>query len=105
MTRKEALTIVRDSIVAGLPFEHDASIAAGLPFGYMGPALHGSLDAARALHDAMLPGWEWDVASTNAAAVFKGHVINGPAELASADNPARAWLLAILEALIAQNDQ
>lgn len=61
-------------------------------------AFRGSLDAAKALHEALLPGWDWDVASSNAAAVFKCHVITGPAELAASATTARAWLLAILRA-------
>ena len=59
-------------------------------------AFSGSLDAANALHVALLPGWDWGVSSSNAAAVFSGKLISGPSDLASADNPARAWLLAIL---------
>lgn len=67
-------------------------------------AFSGSLDAAKALHEALLPGWEWDVASSDAAAVFRGNALHGPAELAAAANPARAWLLAILGALAAEGD-
>ena len=64
----------------------------------MTEAYLGSLDAAKALHEALLPGWGWDVASSDAAAVFKGNALHGPAELASSTTPARAWLLAILRA-------
>lgn len=61
-------------------------------------AFSGSLDAALALHDALLPGWDWGV-------------WNGEAMVSSADaedhfgeasNPARAWLLCILRAKAAQ---
>ena len=61
-------------------------------------AFHGSLDAAKALHEALLPGWEWEVASSDAAAVFHGNDLHGPCELAASTNPARAWLIAILKA-------
>ena len=68
-------------------------------------ASQGSLDAAKAMHDAALPGWRalisahlawvdiWD--PTNTA------TINTPIR-AGATDPARAWLMAILRALIAQ---
>ena len=69
----------------------------------------GSLDAAHALHKAVLPGWLFCI-SDNSAFVTKP---DGPMIVpldwdgdmgqyhADADNPARAWLLAILAALIA----
>jgi hypothetical protein len=61
-----------------------------------------AMGAAKALHEAALPGWTWGRTegnifvknpSRNRWNVFWG----GPN-----DNPARAWLLAIFEALIAQ---
>ena len=61
-------------------------------------AFYGSLDAAKALHDALLPGWGWDVASSDASAVFCGNELYGPAELAASQTPARAWLIAVLKA-------
>lgn len=63
----------------------------------------GSLDAARALHDAVLPGFLWHAATGTVASTWFV-VGNTDTTIASgtADNPARAWLLAILEALIAQ---
>ena len=66
---------------------------------------HGDLNAAKALHDAVLPGWEWGVTDNEenpsgpAAFVARWGVDNGFE--ASSNTPARAWLLAILEALIA----
>jgi len=74
-------------------------------------AYGGSLDAAKALHDAVLPDEGWELWRTGkypgmipgspdhefAAAVGWGHVVKG-----YADTPARAWLIAILKALIAQ---
>lgn len=64
-------------------------------------AYNGSLDAALALHEALLPGWDWGVS----AGPIQG--VNGYASLlgwqkgeseAEAETPARAWLLAILRA-------
>ena len=61
--------------------------------------LRGSLDAAKALHDELLPGW-WFSAQPTGATVWKvdtphdGMVFTG----APASAPARAWLLAILKA-------
>ena len=64
-------------------------------------SFHGSLDAANALHDAVLPGWEW-------AFYYDGECgVQAPAPshkfaTASASNPARAWLLAIIRAKISE---
>ena len=82
-------------------------------------AYRGSLDAAKALHDAVLPGWAvdrigiWPGGSSSVRIVgthighdgdrwhnFKDGEANGVA-----DNAARAWLIAIIRALIAQAEQ
>lgn len=72
-------------------------------------ACHGSLDATRALHEAVLPGWGWNVTGCQAyhgnEAYYWAYVCDdgvAPIE-AEADNHARAWLLAILKALEAQS--
>jgi hypothetical protein len=65
-------------------------------------ALLGSLDAAKALHDALLPGWRWQVACgelTTYVHVTPPAMEMGNREIGADDNPARAWLLAILRAL------
>ena len=70
-------------------------------------AYKGSLDAAKALHEAVLPGWWWDVgiyADTEPMheASLTRHSEHGEAIdaiQAQATTPARAWLLAILRAL------
>ncbi|MBN8189531.1 hypothetical protein JF540_22860 [Salipiger thiooxidans] len=66
---------------------------------------HGSLDAAKALHEAVLLGWGWN------AGVYGARVWPYPDEMARKPgviqvedheiSPARAWLLAIFSALIA----
>jgi hypothetical protein len=64
-------------------------------------ANQGWIDAARALHEAVLPGWGWVVHGETGAYVWKNETPSDDAE-AEADTPARAWLLAILKALAAQ---
>lgn len=64
-------------------------------------AYKGSLDAAKALHDALLPEWVWKLESYDGLSLaWVGH----PSELlilqheVDINNPARAWLVAILKA-------
>lgn len=113
MTGKiEALKALLAKVEAGdFPALHRDVSAAGLAHnsygrdcsGHAWDAFNGSLDAAKALHDAVLPGWDWNV-TAGSASVFKtlhphdGNIHDG----AAGDNPARAWLIAILRALIAQ---
>lgn len=71
----------------------------------MDRAYHGSLDAAKALHEAVLPGWvAWDKSHT-----YFGYEIaltNGDKDARSCSkvSEARAWLLAIIKALIAEEE-
>jgi hypothetical protein len=79
----------------------------GVAMDVVGGAFYGSLDAAKRLHDALLPGWKWDV-TLHAASVEEPNRRfnpNFPLEVlwsGSCDDPARAWLLAILRAVKAQ---
>lgn len=69
-------------------------------------AFDGYLDAAKALHDALLPGWIFD-ATNDSAFVMRPWDYHGeppPQYGSEADNPARAWLLAILRALEAEEN-
>lgn len=63
-------------------------------------AYHGSLDAARALHDALLPGWDMQI-NTYEDDSFEASV-SQPLQVKTYDGVspfmARAWLLAILRA-------
>lgn len=62
-------------------------------------AFSGSLDAAKALHDALLPGWGYRVSPCYAAVMHPSVTGNDVTKDAVVnDNPARAWLLAILKA-------
>ena len=60
----------------------------------------GSLDAAKRLHDALVPGWAWDVCDDGEAKVWEYVDRFYPPEFVGVcrDNPARAWFLAILRA-------
>ena len=67
-------------------------------------AFEGSLDAAKALHDAVLPGWdlqictyEDDLFEVSVSLPFCVKTYDGLSEII-----ARAWLIALLRALIAQ---
>ena len=68
-------------------------------------AYNGSLDAAKALHDALLPGWIWQ-AGTGIKPVSSYATIYPPGDFLNQHvgynaDPARAWLLAIIRAVMA----
>lgn len=77
-----------------------------------GAAYHGSLNAAKALHEALLPGWTRDVDATAPECgitvtlhkPYSPHSYPDEEKTVSADlsSEARAWLLAILRALAAE---
>jgi len=70
-------------------------------------ALYGSLDAAKALHEALLPGWDWSVHGNGQCYLWPPGDIdtqNRGCIETEADIPARAWLIAILSALIQQQE-
>ena len=103
MTRKEALAELIAKVEAGglvqpflfqdvfnNQFTHENCAGEALS------AYDGSLDAAKALHEAVLPEWDW-VITPDGASVYSPHD-NSPTD-GDLDNPARAWLLAILRAL------
>jgi hypothetical protein len=57
-----------------------------------------AMGAAKALHEAVLPRCRWGAGDTQSGVYLDGYFLHEP----SNGNPARAWLLAIFEALIAQ---
>ncbi len=60
-----------------------------------------SVDMALRLHEALLPGWEWHLGPSNAKVYpYNGHP--GESWGGMSDKPARAWLIAILRAVKAQ---
>ena len=119
MTRKEELEAMLVKVEAG---EWDAKLATkALPESYISDehewispyekascAYNGSLDAARALHEAVLPGWDWSVGKSSTYVVKEGFGSFGFGEFLFDEqlsmSPARAWLIAILKALIAECD-
>lgn len=72
-----------------------------------GTAYHGSLDAAKALHEALTPYPDVDIEYR----LFGGlcdvtiYDVPGGSVTATSTNPARAWLLAILRALAAEGGE
>lgn len=113
MTRLEALKELAKKVEAG-EWDHSPSGCARAVFPYRSAsiddlgltalgAFNGSLDAAKALHEAVLPGWTWGVSTTGARVE-----LDAPDWLYEnyGDNeiPSRAWLLAILKTLIAQEE-
>ena len=69
-------------------------------------AFDGSLDAAKALHEAVL-GYDWDIDNFSLGGdvcLRRGRPLEREYGLVDMD-PARAWLIAIIEALIAECDE
>jgi len=98
-----SLRELRDKVAAGtflmdvLPPHHELTAY---------NAFSGSLDAAKVLHEALLPGWGAVVGMFGWATLTD---TNSPGnslliETRIPGNPARAWLLAILNALIQGED-
>ena len=104
MTKLDALKELLAKVEAG-SCENDGSmyLAFGDNWTHCFDAYHGSLDAAKALHEAVLPGWHWSMESEDKiCAVYKNPMNDdGHAHLGKSPNPARAWLIAIIKALIA----
>lgn len=110
MTRKEALTDLLAKVEANKPvYARDEEI--GLDWDQRGHLMRavngGSLDAAKALHEAVLPGWIYvenvrrgQRNTCNIAKKFDQQPVS-----AVANCPARAWLIAILKALIAECEE
>lgn len=64
-------------------------------------AYRGSLDAAKALHEELLPGWMFGVTNDGAFVMPAGG--DDTSQFTGAlENPARAWLAAMLKAYRAQ---
>ena len=104
MTRKEALA----KLIAAFDAGNLESVSAEHIYIAFGKHLqrrfwecwHGSLDAAKALHEAVLPGWRWAIAegATGCRAAVQASY-GSPEDEGISTCPARAWLLAILHAL------
>jgi hypothetical protein len=112
MTHLEALKDLKAKVEAGGDVYGFGAVGNPLLRGYAETAYHGSLDAAKALHEALLPGWEYGITRNQEEPIPCAFVAPWGADkysllsqVADADTPARAWLLAILSALIAQEEQ
>jgi hypothetical protein len=68
-------------------------------------AYNGSLDAALALHDAMLPGRKWARIHSGEMLVWNYGVLRSMWGRSNIDPPSRALLLAIIRAKIAQAEK
>lgn len=79
-------------------FPHDTSDIISRNYYFDVRAAHlGSLDAAKRLHEALLPGWSaiWVTTDTTLTVVFDNRGGKGQADH---ENAARSYLLAILKA-------
>jgi hypothetical protein len=114
MTRLEALKELAKKVEAGSAFGCDYGCIlddwpkdSGVRMD-ADSAYHGSLDAALALHEAVLPGCQFHIATEANGEGFVAEIFDCKRDRfiahACTDRPARAWLLAILRALIAQEE-
>ena len=106
--RKQALMDLRDKVVAGenpsraewcTVFKDEAGCRCSMEA--VGAAV-GWLDCAKALQEAVLPGYWWCIDAGAVAQVASYSALPYGTILGEESNPARAWLIAILEALIAE---
>lgn len=109
MSKLEALKELEGKVVADLATAHNFAAVWPSENGYGKCTWHdahkadgGSLDAAKALHEAVLPGWGWD-ANRQSVCVQddKGHKFYGQKRSRETLEGGALWLLAIVRALIA----
>lgn len=113
MTRLEALKELHEKVKAGsIPdtgsdrwYIFDSGVGVYVDHGACRArdAYFGSLDAAKALHEAVLPEWGWEI--NRLSAVVQGPTAQRYFGQQSSDKQSRLWLLAILQALIAQEQE
>lgn len=112
MTRKEALKKLLEKVQKGdLHYDRElyrTSESARVSEEHVWSSYQrNSLNSVMALHEALLPGWEWGVLgnakrpAVPAAFVCKQDDFHTDFEAIS-ETPARAWLIAIIKALIAE---
>ena len=103
MTRKEALAELIEKVEEGGDVRPSTFKALRDPdnAAWAVKAFYGSLDAAKVLHEAVLPGWWWKVIHPDPSYAQVG--MQGIGDYyAETKDPARGWLFAILRALYAQ---
>ena len=103
MTRRDALIALENAVVAGDPIGY-LSRPYELHTDLCWKACNGSLDAAKALHDALLPGWFPGLSQNTITKNWCAWVQTDKRAHISVfgRDPARAWLIAILRALISE---
>jgi hypothetical protein len=94
MTKDELLKLA-DRVEAGEVTSEDFFMQFGVSTWMNWNEALTSLDAAKALHDAVLPGWSWNINDDFSATLFD---INSIAARGEGKNPAAAWVAAILRA-------
>lgn len=107
MTRKEALEALLAKVEAGaatMPEIHAVLQRDGLN---STSAYNGSLDAAKALHEAVLPDWGYlDLLRRGQRHTARISVdVFCKTETGVSDSLARAWLIAIIKALISMEPE
>ena len=108
MTRKQALAELIEKVEAGNPAKVKIWYwAVGSRYNVASKAAAGYLDAAKALHEAVLPGWPYTIENVTGqnyrAWTDKSRNLRQPGFSNRSPCPARAWLLAILHALYAND--
>lgn len=109
MTRKADLIALRDAVQAGEPNRSDGTLYRLFADDWVHAwdvIDRGSVDAALAFLAAVLPEWHFDVATSADGLAYYAHV-SSPGEfrkvfMATSETPARALLLATLNALIGE---
>ena len=107
----DALNKLIEAVEAGLPSPTNWRDFAALPEGdpdnpapiLAHRAYYGSLGAAKALHEALLPGWHWNISKDGVARVVVPSPLRPTPLIGRSENPARAWLLAVLRAYASES--
>lgn len=119
MTNRKALEALREKVEAGecRPYEIEEAAMDVWPadignvrrweiYTNAKDAYEGSIDAAVALLEAVLPGWTWEMTGEGVATLYRPYGdewdYSGDAEVQ--ENPARALLLAIIKAKLEECD-
>lgn len=99
---KQSLIDLRDKVKAGAWNPYAAELPDGIPD--ICRAYNGSLDASKALHEAVIPDCGWTLVDDGRARIWHKTPPKILIDFQEGANPARAWLIAILNALIAKED-
>ena len=108
--RKKALEALLEKVKAGTLTGADCCISPMM--GWFAHSEHdiiksywGDMNAAKALHDAALPGWGWEIYDEGCARVWPRPLGDAVFKDGINEKQARAWLIAILSALIEQEGE